>query len=159
MFVAPPSKFVTRTRLQRQLRRGAGCMQAKKHAQAMLEAGRPMRCWMAHRPTHEDEASAVQSWFIRLRPAKRRLYSGRWVTYNKRRGRRRSQREMTAEDVFGPIDPFDGRRLILPELPVMDNKHIHKAFGREKECGRTDWHGSDGTDFGRHDTTLWGARS
>jgi hypothetical protein len=44
-----------------------GCLRPKLHAKACLEAGRSLRCYVAHPPTWEDEVAAGQRWFIRLR--------------------------------------------------------------------------------------------
>lgn len=89
------AKWLTITKLRRALRPG-GCLQAKRHAKAMLEVGHTLRCYVAHPPTHDDEVAASQRWFARVKPSTRRTNAfGRW-DMKIRIGRRRTQKGATA---------------------------------------------------------------
>lgn len=81
-----PDRWLTMTRLRRELRRG-GCMQGSRHARAMLTRGHAASCHAAHPPTPEDELAARQRWFVRVPRATRRLFTRRWQKTSTQRSR------------------------------------------------------------------------
>ena len=85
------AKWLTKFSLRRLLRQG-GCLQSKRHARAMLEAGHPLRCHEAHPPTMEDEIGGRDTrgerWFIKVPRATRRLMKSWQMTGRTRRSRK-----------------------------------------------------------------------
>ena len=79
----------TRTGLRCYLRSG-GCLRPRDHLKGMEIRNRLARCHKAHPPTHEDEESETQRWFIVMPPATRHLLANRagWAYWH---GDRRSK--------------------------------------------------------------------
>ena len=122
------TKWLTITKLRKVLRRN-GCLQGKRHARAMLEYGRTIRCHIAHPPTMEDEAAETQRWFGRVPPKTRRLcVFGRWnpekqIRYGRIKILKPEAAVLARQSAEGVTDDYDDRDYEpIPDTPAWNHR-------------------------------------
>jgi hypothetical protein len=115
------AKWLTITKLRSKLRPG-GCLQAKRHARAMLEVGHPLRCYVAHPPTTDDEEADAQRWFIKVPTSTRRTHA---LSRLPKQGRNKRSRVTDEAPVFSDPVPEAAYASTPATLPERDGGVHH----------------------------------